>query len=131
MALARGQWVFCDRFTDATYAYQGGGRGLPAERIAALETWVQGDLQPDVTLLFDVDPALGHARRSGREERRDRFEAEATAFHARVREAYLDRARASGGRVVVIDASRPPGEVQALVEAVLGNLAADSLPHRS
>ncbi len=122
-ALAGGRWVFCDRFTDATHAYQGGGRGLAQERIAALEAWVQQGLQPDLTLLFDVDPARAHARRTGRNEAPDRFEAEELAFHVRVREAYLRRASASEGRIVVIDASLPVDEVGARVVAKLEALA--------
>jgi dTMP kinase len=123
-ALAAGRWVFCDRFTDATHAYQGGGRGLAQERIAALEDWVQQGLQPDLTLLFDVDPARARARRSDRSEAPDRFEAEALDFHTRVREAYLRRAGASEGRIVVIDASRPVQEVGEQVAARLEALVA-------
>ena len=124
-ALERGLWVFCDRFTDATHAYQGGGRGLPAARIDALEAWVQRGLQPDLTVLFDVDPAIGLARRGARTGDLDRFEAEAEAFHERVREAYLRRAASAGGRIVVIDACAGTEVVSTRMEAAL-----DALRHR-
>ena len=129
-ALAAGRWVLCDRFTDSTYAYQGGGRGVPAERIAALEEWVQGPLRPDLTLLLDVPPELGLARARGREggaegaSARDRFEREDLAFFARVREAYLARARAEPARFRVIDAARPWEEVRAALEEALAPLLA-------
>ena len=102
-ALESGQWVLCDRFTDATYAYQGGGSGVPWAQIAILERWVQSDLEPDVTLLFDVPYAVGHARsRAARPP--DRYEQENEAFHNRVRDAYLRRAREHPLRIRVIDA---------------------------
>lgn len=124
-ALARGAWVLCDRFTDATYAYQGGGRGLETAWIAQLETWVQGDLRPDLTLVFDLPPALGLARARQR-ARADRFEQEADQFFTRAREVYLARARAAPRRYRVLDASRPLAEVSAQVTATLDTwLAAD------
>ncbi|MCA1979250.1 MAG: dTMP kinase, partial [Thiobacillus sp.] len=92
-ALARGAWVVSDRFTDASYAYQCGGRGIPAARVAALETWVQRGFGPDLTLLFDVPPEVAEARRAAARAA-DRFEREADSFFGRVRQAYLDRARA-------------------------------------
>jgi dTMP kinase len=104
--LDAGRWVLCDRFTDATWAYQGGGRGLPGEWIGRLEAWVQAGLQPDLTLLLDVDPSVGLARIAGRDER-DRFEVEQLAFFDRVRSVYLDRAAREPGRFRVIDASQP------------------------
>jgi dTMP kinase len=104
-ALAAGQWVLCDRFSDASYAYQGGGRGLPAERIAALEAWVHPDLQPDLTLLFDVPPAVAAARRQQARDA-DRFESERADFHAAVRAAYLQRARDAPTRVFVVEGTR-------------------------
>ncbi|MGB5589895.1 MAG: dTMP kinase [Gammaproteobacteria bacterium] len=110
-ALASGKWVVCDRFTDATYAYQGGGRGQVEERIAALENWVQGDFRPHLTLLLDADPGIGLARASRRGES-DRFEVEREEFFARVRAVYLDRARNDPARVRVIDAGQPLGVVQ-------------------
>ncbi len=110
-ALARGAWVICDRFTDATYAYQAGGRQLESAHVAQLETLVQGDLRPDVTLLLDAPVEVGMERVRGRGVR-DRFESEAVAFFERVRSTYLERARASGGRVRVIDADQPLAAVQ-------------------
>ncbi len=108
-ALAADQWVVCDRFTDATYAYQGGGRQLPLAQIHALETLVQGGLQPDLTLYLDVPPDVGHSRISDRSH--DRLEQEAQDFHQRVRAAYLDRA-ARESRIRVVDASVPLAAVQ-------------------
>ncbi|SDX10475.1 dTMP kinase [Thiocapsa roseopersicina] len=105
-ALDSGAWVLCDRFTDATYAYQGGGRGLNPERIAVLETLVQGDLRPDLTLLFDLEPALGLARARGRGAA-DRFESETLHFFDAVRAVYLERAHASPARYRRIDAAAP------------------------
>ncbi|MCS6945950.1 MAG: dTMP kinase [Sutterellaceae bacterium] len=102
-ALEMGRWVLCDRFTDATYAYQGGGRGVPEAAIAALERWVHPDLQPDLTLLFDLEPAVA-ATRVGGARTIDRFEAEQLEFFARVRSAYRARAQAHAERFVVIDA---------------------------
>jgi dTMP kinase len=110
-ALERGEWVICDRFTDATYAYQGGGRGQDARRIGRLERWVQGDLRPDLTLLLDADPAVGLAR-AGRRGGPDRFEAERLEFFARVRACYLERARAEPDRIRVVDAAASLAEVQ-------------------
>jgi dTMP kinase len=117
-ALAGGRWVLCDRFTDATYAYQSGGRGIPAADVAALERWVHPQLQPDLTLLFDLDPAIA-AERLARARRSDRFEAEERDFFTRVREHYLVRARAEPQRFFVVDTSQDKPVVQArLVEAV-------------
>jgi len=122
-ALAGGAWVVCDRFTDATYAYQGGGRGIEPGRIAALERWVQGGLRPDLVLVLDVPVEVGHARVAGRSgARRDRFEREDRAFFERVRAAYLARARAAPERYRVIDATRGPEAVRADVERALGAL---------
>lgn len=117
-ALAAGCWVLCDRFTDATYAYQGGGRGLPTARIAVLEDWVQDALQPDLTLLFDLPVAVGLAR-AGRRGAADRFEREDWAFFERVRAAYLERASQEPGRYRVVDADRPMEAVRAEVETIL------------
>ncbi|MEE4659329.1 MAG: dTMP kinase [Halieaceae bacterium] len=104
-ALAQGQWVICDRFTDATFAYQGGGRGLPEAWIEQLEQLVQGTLQPDLTLLLDAPVDVGMGRASGRGEL-DRFEQEQRAFFDRVRACYLARAAAAPGRFRVIDTDR-------------------------
>ena len=103
-ALGRGEWVLCDRFTDATYAYQGAGRGIPLSRIAILEQWVQGDLRPDLTILMDLPVEQG-LERAGRRSAPDRFESEQAAFFERVREGYLEIARREPQRVRVIDAS--------------------------
>ncbi|HEB67065.1 MAG TPA: dTMP kinase [Gammaproteobacteria bacterium] len=117
-ALAAGKWVLCDRFTDATYAYQGGGRGIPFDRIAVLEQWVQGDLRPDLTLLLDMPVEAGLARAGARSEP-DRFEQEQTTFFERVRRAYLERARQAPDRFRIIDASPPLPEVQAQIRKAL------------
>lgn len=104
-ALAAGQWVLCDRFTDATYAYQSAGSGVSWKKIGVLERWVQDGLQPHLTILFDVSPTLGR-RRTGRRRNPDRFERERGAYFRRVRNAYLKRARECRGRMRVIDSSR-------------------------
>lgn len=117
-ALARGTTVVCDRFTDATYAYQGGGRGMSTARIAALETWVQGDLRPDLTLLLDVPVSVGLARAKGRSEP-DRFESEQQEFFERVRDCYRARAAANPMRMRVVDASLSPADVRRQIEAIL------------
>lgn len=106
-ALAAGQWVLCDRFTDATYAYQAGGRGVAQERIAALEHWVHADLQPDLTLLLDVPPEVA-AGRLARTRAADRFEAEEIGFFQAVRREYLARAGQEPARFFVVDGTRPP-----------------------
>ncbi|GAB3791327.1 dTMP kinase [Dyella agri] len=105
-ALAAGRWVLCDRFVDASYAYQGGGRGQPAERIAALEQWACAGLQPDLTLLLDLPVSTGRARAAGRGAA-DRIEIEADGFFERVRDAYRARAAAEPQRFRVIDAGQP------------------------
>lgn len=120
-ALAAGRWVVCDRFTDATFAYQCGGSGVAWSKVEALERWVQGDLQPDLTLLFDLDPAVGLAR-AGRIKSPDRFESEALDFHRRVRDAYLRRAREHPHRMRTIDASLALELVQKQVEDILLSL---------
>jgi len=121
-ALGRGEVVLCDRFTDATYAYQGGGRGIPHARIAELETWVQDGLRPQVTLLFDAPVATGLAR-AGRRGAADRFENETVPFFERVRAAYLDLAAAEPGRFRVIDAEQSLQQVQDAVRNILKELA--------
>jgi dTMP kinase len=105
-ALEAGQWVLCDRFTDATYAYQGGGRGTPAERIQLLETLVQGDLRPDHIVLLDAPVETGMARARTR-GKLDRFEQETVEFFARIRATYLQRARRDPQRYHIVDASQP------------------------
>ncbi len=117
-ALERGEWVLCDRFTDATYAYQGGGRGLSRQRIAELEAMVQGGLRPGLTLLLDLPVAQGMARAGARAEK-DRFESEQGEFFERVRRTYRERAAAEPGRFRVIDASQPLAVVQASLRTAL------------
>lgn len=120
-ALARGAWVVCDRFTDASYAYQCGGRGISVTRVAALEAWVQNGFTPDLTLLFDIAPDLAEARRST-VRTADRFEREAAAFFGRVRDAYLARAAAEPARIRVLDAACGIDELQADIDRLLDAL---------
>lgn len=120
-ALAAGQWVLCDRFTEATYAYQGGGRGLPRERIEVLEQWLQAELRPDLVLLLDIPVRLG-LERAAQRSARDRFESEDPAFFERVRAAYLDQAHRHPQRFRVIDASRELAQVQHQIKQVLDEL---------
>jgi dTMP kinase len=117
-ALEKGQWVLCDRFTDATYAYQGGGRGIDTEIIAHLEGLVQGDFRPDLTLLLDVPVEVGLAR-AGKRGDLDRFEQEEVDFFERIRQAYLDMAGQYADRYRLIDASQPLQQVQQQLELVL------------
>lgn len=114
-ALAAGQWVVCDRFTDSTWAYQGSGRGAPAERIAWLEAWVHGNLQPDRSYLFDLAPELAAQRRAA-VRAPDRFECEGVAFFERVRRGYHERARADAERFVVLDGERAVPEIRVILE---------------
>ncbi|AUG01185.1 dTMP kinase [Pseudomonas sp. 09C 129] len=120
-ALARGAVVLCDRFTDSTYAYQGGGRGLSVERIATLEQFVQGELRPDLTLVFDLPVEVGLARASAR-GRLDRFELEGRVFFDAVRQAYLKRAAADPARYLLVDAAQPLSQVQQALDALLPKL---------
>jgi dTMP kinase len=120
-ALARGAWVLSDRFTDATYAYQGGGRGLNKSVIEQLEQLVQGDLRPDLTLILDIDVALGLERARQRGEL-DRFESETISFFERVRSAYRQRADAAPERYALIDAGQSLAGVQVDIDAVLTRL---------
>jgi dTMP kinase len=117
-ALARGETVLCDRFTDATWAYQGGGRKLPASLIASLEQMVHGDLQPDLTLLLDLPVEVG-LERASRRGAADRFEQESVLFFERVRQAYLDRAEVHANRFAVIDAALEPEQVWSQIQSVL------------
>jgi dTMP kinase len=121
-ALQRGEWVVCDRFTDATFAYQGAGRGVDLQRLEILERWVHGDLQPDLTLYFDVPTDVARERLDAARSA-DRFEREQRAFFERVREAYLDRARRFPARIRVIDAAAPLADVQRAVRGELERLA--------
>lgn len=120
-ALASGKWIVCDRFTDATYAYQGGGRGVPDSRIAVLEDWVQDTLRPDHTVLLDMPVDAGLAR-AGARSQPDRFEQEQQAFFERVRNTYLERARQEPGRFHVIDASPALEQVQTQLAKVLDGI---------
>jgi dTMP kinase len=117
-ALARGEVVLCDRFTDATFAYQGGGRGVDTAVLTQLEGWVQQGRQPDLTIWFDLPPALA-AERLGAARRPDRFEAEAPAFFERVRQGYSERARAQPQRFLTLDADGAPERVWARLEQAL------------
>jgi len=117
-ALAKGQDVLCDRFTDATYAYQGGGRGVAVDRIATLEDWVQGARRPDLTLLLDLPVEIGMARVENRGER-DRFEQETRQFFEKVRAAYLARAKDIPERIRVIDAAQSLASVESQIERAL------------
>ncbi len=120
-ALERGAVVLCDRFTDATYAYQGGGRGLDVERIAQLETFVQGSLRPDLTLVFDLPVEVGLSRAAAR-GRLDRFEQEGRGFFEAVRATYLQRAEAAPARYRILDASQSLEAVQRDLDALLPQL---------
>ncbi len=124
-ALARGQWVLCDRFTDATYAYQGGGRGISVERIAVLEQWVQGALRPDITVLLDLPVEIGLARAAERGSA-DRFEKEQQPFFKQVRNAYLAQAEGAPERYRIIDASHTLEEVQQQLQRVMKNLLSEA-----
>ena len=117
-ALDAGKWVLCDRFTDATYAYQGGGRGIEMSRIAQLEQWVQGDLRPDMTLILDLPVDVG-LERAGKRSAPDRFELEKHDFFNKVRDTYLARAAANPERYQVIDASPSISDVQQSIQTVL------------
>ena len=120
-ALEAGQWVLCDRFTDATFAYQGWGRGVPLAKLDILERWVQDDLQPDLTLYFDLSPELARARIADTRDL-DRFEREQLAFFERVRAGYLDRARSSPRRIRIIDAAESVEAIQRRLAAILDAL---------
>jgi len=117
-ALTSGKVVLCDRFTDASYAYQGGGRGLDSARIKTLEEWVQMGLKPDLTLLFDIDVETG-LQRAGKRSAADRFEQEESAFFERIRACYLERAQVEQDRFRIIDAAQSIDNVKVQLETVL------------
>jgi len=117
-ALARGDWVLCDRFTDATFAYQGGGRGLSIDKLSTLERWVQQSFEPDLTLLFDVPVDTAQSRREGARDP-DRFERESGNFFERTRSEYLRRAALAPERFRVIDASRGIDAIRADLETIV------------
>ncbi|HID00614.1 MAG TPA: dTMP kinase [Piscirickettsiaceae bacterium] len=121
-ALAQGQWVICDRFVDASYAYQGVARGMPFARLDALAEWTLQGFHAHMTFIFDLPPEVGMARVAARGEGKDRFELEDLSFFARVRQAYLDRAALAPARYAVIDAAQPLPEVQRQIERVLERL---------
>ena len=120
-ALEKGQCVICDRFTDASYAYQGAGRGIAETEIKVLENWVQGEVRPDLTLLFDASVETGLQRARDRSDA-DRFESEKLDFFKRVREAYLDRARRDPKRIKLIDAELSMADVKAQLSSLLGEI---------
>jgi dTMP kinase len=122
--LREGAWVVCDRFTDSTYAYQCGGRGLAEARVAALEQWVHGGLQPDLTLLFDAPLEIARERLEKGTAHPDKFEREQGEFFANVRGAYLRRAAQFPGRIKVINSARSLGEIQTELAALVTALAA-------
>ena len=118
-ALARGDWVVCDRFVDASFAYQGGGRGLDWEKLQSLAQWVLGDLQPDLTLIFDAPVAIAQQRLHAATANPDRFEQEQAAFFERVRAAYLRIAAENPGRVRLIDATQTPSHINKVLEDII------------
>jgi dTMP kinase len=118
-ALAAGKWVISDRFADASYAYQGGGRGLAPEKIMALESWVQAGFQPDLTLVFDLPTEVACERLAKTGNAPDRFEKETQEFFERVRDTYLQRAGAEPGRIKVIDSRKSIPEIQKILERIL------------
>ena len=120
-ALAHGDWVLSDRFTDATFAYQGGGRGLPRDKLEALERWVQGGFQPDLTVLFDVEPDTASERR-GTARSPDKFESESNAFFARTRAEYLRRAEEAPHRFAIVDAAQSIPHIQKELEEIISTL---------
>jgi dTMP kinase len=118
-ALQQGKWVLCDRFTDATYAYQGAGRGVDEARISILEQWVQRGMQPDLTLILDVDVSIGQERSASRGNKPDRFERESSDFKQAVRSCYLDRSEKDTKRVRVVNAA---GSIESVQQAITREL---------
>ena len=121
-AMASGEWVVCDRFSDATYAYQGGGRGLDRAKLQQLEHWVHGHLQPDLTLLFDLPLDVARERIVLASRVLDRFEQERADFHERVRQAYLERAHSSPARIRVVDAQQSIEKIRNLLEITVSSI---------
>jgi dTMP kinase len=121
-ALACSEWVVCDRFSDATYAYQGGGRGLDRAKLQQLEHWVHGHLQPDLTLLFDLPLDVARERIVLASRVLDRFEQERADFHERVRQAYLERAHSSPARIRIIDAQQSIETIRNLLEITISSI---------
>jgi dTMP kinase len=120
-ALARGEWVICDRFSDATYAYQGGGRGLDRSKFLTLEHWVHGHLQPDLTLLFDLPLDIARERIVLANRVLDKFEQERVDFHERVRQAYLERAHTSPGRIRIVNADNTLENIRKQLEQIIAS----------
>jgi dTMP kinase len=120
-ALARGDWVLCDRFTDATFAYQGGGRGLSLDKLDTLEHWVQQGLEPDLTVLFDV-PTQTASERRGAAREPDKFERESDGFFSRTRAEYLRRAAASPARFAIMDATQTIEQIRKQLEVIIANI---------
>jgi len=120
-ALARGEWVICDRFSDATYAYQGGGRGLDRSKFLTLEHWVHGHLQPDLTLLFDLPLDIARERIVLANRVLDKFEQERVDFHKRVRQAYLERAHTSPGRMRIVNADNTLENIRKQLEQIIAS----------
>ena len=118
-ALARGEWVVCDRFSDATFAYQGGGRGLDRSKFLTLEHWVHGHVQPDLTLLFDLPLEIARERIALASRVLDRFEQERADFHERVRLAYLERAHNNPSRIQVVDANNSLEDIRKSLEQIV------------
>ena len=118
-ALANGNWVLSDRFTDATFAYQGGGRGIDQQRIKSIADWTLNGLQPDLTLLFDVPVEVGQQRVQSRNQGVDRFEQEKVDFFQRIRDCYLERAQQEPERIKIIDASQSITEIEAQLTLIL------------
>lgn len=125
-AIARGDWVLCDRFVDATFAYQGGGRGIPDERIKTISDWTLDGLQTDITLLFDLPVETGQQRVVKRLQEKDRFEQEKAAFFQKIRDCYLERAEQEPERIKIIDASRDISAVQQQVSTLLDEMVSSS-----
>jgi dTMP kinase len=121
-ALERGEWVVCDRFSDATYAYQGGGRGLDRNKFLQIEQWVHGQLQPDLTLLFDLPLDVARERIVLANRVLDRFEQERVDFHERVRQAYLERAHASASRIRIVDGQQSIEAIRKQLEKIVAGL---------
>lgn len=118
-ALARGEWVVCDRFSDATFAYQGGGRGLDRSKFLTLEHWVHGHVQPDLTLLFDLPLEIARERIALASRVLDRFEQERADFHERVRQAYLERAHHNPSRIQLVDANNSLEDIRKSLEQIV------------
>lgn len=121
-ALARGEWVVCDRFVDASFAYQGGGRGLDWTKLEVLANWVLGDLQPDLTLIFDAPVAIAQQRLHAATSQPDRFEQEQSEFFERVRAAYLRIAHENSARVRLIDATQSRNDINKALEKIIATL---------